>query len=130
MTAKEELLRDLRNLSLDRKAVRLMQEDIARITEDEKQKELPALQREALEKERLRLHAGMSATLHHIGRIERLLSYLPEKEQKVLYETLIEPHPGAVGDLAAEFHCELSTVYRLRGRALNMLIRLRYGAGE
>lgn len=130
MNAKEEFLRDLRNLSLDRKAVRLMQEDIARITEDEKQKELPALKREALEKERLSLHASMDATVHHIERIERLLSFLPEKEQRVLNETLVDPRPGAVPALAEEFNCELSSVYRLRARALHKLVRLRYGAGE
>ena len=130
MNAKEEFLRDLRSLSLDREAVRLMQEDIARITEDEKQKELPALKREALEKERLSLHANMDATVHHIERIERLLPFLPEREQRVLNETLVDPRPGAVPALAEEFNCELSSVYRLRARALRKLVRLRYGAGE
>jgi DNA-directed RNA polymerase sigma subunit (sigma70/sigma32) len=129
MNAKEEFLRDLRNLSLDREAVRLMQEDIARITEDEKQKELPALKREALEKEHLRLQASMVATVHHIERIERLLSFLSEREQRVLNETLVDPRSGAVPALAEEFNCELSTVYRLRALALRKLVRLRYGAG-
>ena len=53
MTARDEIFRTLRNLSLDREAVALMREDIAGIEEDEKQKELPAVQRTALEKERL-----------------------------------------------------------------------------
>ena len=38
MTGKDEIFRILRNLSLDRTAVRLMQEDVDRIAEDEKQK--------------------------------------------------------------------------------------------
>ena len=52
---KDEILSILRNLELDRTAVTLMQEDIARIAEDQKREGLPALQREALEKERLEL---------------------------------------------------------------------------
>ena len=130
MTGKEEILRALRNLALDRTAVRLMREDIARIEEDEKQKELPAVQREALEKERVRLAACLSATAGQISRVERLLGLLTAEERKVLEVTLVNPRPEAVFDLAEEFHCETSSVYRIRARAINKLVRLRYGAGE
>ena len=130
MKGKEEVLSILRNLSLDRTAVRLMQEDIARIEEDEKQKELPAVQREALEKERVRLVAGMTATVHHIERIERLLGLLSPEERKTLEFTLVDPRPEAVFDLAEEFGCETCSVYRIRARAIRKLVRLRYGAGE
>ena len=129
MTAQEELLRDLHNLPLDREAVRMMQEDIARITEDEAKKGLPADQRKALKNERLKLEASLSATVSHIGRIERLLALLSPEEQKVLEYMLISPRPQAVFDLAAELCCETSQVYRIRARALRKLIRLRYGAG-
>ena len=130
MTGKDEILIALRNLSLDRKAVRLMQEDIARIEEDEKKKELPAVQREALEKERVRLESCMLATAHHIERIERLLAQLSEEEQKVLEYTLVDPRPEAVLDLAEEFRCETTRIYRIRACAVSKLVRLRFGAGE
>lgn len=130
MTVKDEILRDLRNLSLDRTAVLLMQEDISRIREDEKQKELPAVQREALEKERIRLESCLRATASHLQRLERLLSLLSEEERRVLEVMLIYPRPGAVFDLASELHCETSRVYRIRARAISKLVRLRYGAGE
>lgn len=130
MTGKEEVLSILRNLTLDRTAVRLMQEDIAHIEEDEKRKELPAVQREALVKERVRLLASMTATVNHIGRVERLLALLSPEERKVLEYTLVDPRPEAVFDLAEEFGCETSSVYRLRARAISKLVRLRFGAGE
>ena len=130
MTERDEIFKTLRCLSLDRTAVQLMQEDIARIEEDEKQKELPALQREALKKERLKLLSCMVATSNHISRIERLLTQLTPEEQKVLEITLVDPRPGAVFDLADEFHCETTRIYRIRAQALCKLVRLRYGAGE
>ena len=129
MQEKDELLATLRNLSLDRQAVDLMRDDIAQIEEDSK-KELPAIQREALEKERLKLQAGLIVTEHHVRRTERLLSLLPQEEQKVLDRMVINPVPEAAFDLAEELHCETSRVYRLRARALRRLLRLRYGAGE
>lgn len=130
MTARDEIFRTLRNLSLDREAVALMREDIARIEEDEKQKELPAVQRAALKKERLKLTACMNATANHISRVERLLAQLSPEEQKVLEYTIVYPRPEAVFDLADELHCETTRVYRLRSGAISKLIRLRFGAGE
>ena len=84
MTGKDEILSILRNLALDRAAVQLMQEDIVRIEEDVKQKELPAGKRKALEQERVRLVACLLTTASHITRIERLLGLLSAEEQKVL----------------------------------------------
>ncbi len=130
MTGKDEILAALRNLSLDRTAVQLMREDIAAIEEDGKKKELPAVQREALEKERVKLTDCMAVTSGHIRRTERLLSFLTPEERKVLDYTLISPRPEAVFDLAEEFGCETSSVYRIRARAVRKLVRLRYGAGE
>ncbi|MBQ3803295.1 MAG: hypothetical protein II845_06325 [Oscillospiraceae bacterium] len=130
MKAKDKMLHALRNLSLDRTAVRLMQEDINRIAEDEKQKELSAVQRAALSKERVKLESCMVATANHVARVERLLALLTDEEQKVLDYTLISPRPEAVFDLAAEFNCETTRIYRIRACAVSKLVRLRYGAGE
>ena len=130
MTGKDEILSILRNLALDRAAVQLMQEDIVRIEEVVKQKELPAGKRKALEKERVRLVACLLTTASHITRIERLLGLLTAEEQKVLEYTIVYPRPEAVFDLADELHCETTRVYRLRSGAISKLIRLRFGAGE
>ena len=129
MTGKDEIFKELSNLMLNRTAARLMQEDIAGIEEDEKQKGLPAIQREALEKERLKLTSCLVATSNPISRIERLLAQLTPEEQMVLDRMLICPSPEAVFDLAEALSCETSSVYRIRARALDKLIRLRYGAG-
>ena len=60
----------------------------------------------------------------------RLLALLTDEEQKVLDYTLISPRPEAVFDLAAEFNCETTRIYRIRACAVSKLVRLRYGAGE
>ena len=41
----------------------------------------------------------------------------------------INPCPEAVFDLAREYNCETTRIYRIRARALYKLARLRYGAG-
>ena len=130
MKEREEILSMLRNLTLDRSAVELMREEIARLEENEKQKELPAAQREALKKESVKLQSCLVVTVSHIRSVERLLGLLSAEEQKVLDWTLIHPRPEAVFDLAEELHCETASVYRIRARAVNKLVRLRYGAGE
>lgn len=130
MKEREEILSTLRNLALDRTSVELMREDIACLEEDEKQKELPAVQREALKKESVKLQSCLVVTVNHIRSVERLLALLSAEEQKVLDWTLINPRPEAVFDLAEELHCETASVYRIRARAVNKLVRLRYGAGE
>ena len=48
MKERDEILSMLRNLALDRSAVDLMREEIARLEENEKHNELPVAQREAL----------------------------------------------------------------------------------
>ena len=128
MKEKDEMMSALRNLALDRTAARLMREDIARIEEDIK-KELPEGQREALEKERQKLLTCALVTEHHIARMDRLLSLLTPEEQKVLERMLINPYPEVVFDLADEMSYETCSIYRIRARALDKLIRLRYGAG-
>ena len=128
MKAKDEMMTTLRHLSLDRKAVIMMKEDISRIEEDIK-KEPPAVQREALEAERSRLMSSMKITRHHIERIERLLSLLTSEEQEVLEQMIVDPYPEVVFDLSEKLGFEPCSVYRLRARALDKLTRLRYGAG-
>ena len=128
MKAKDEMMAALHNLAFDRAAVCLMHEDLACLDEDIK-KELPAAKREALEKERTRLQSSLEATEHQISRMERLLSFLSQEEQEVLERMVINPYPEVVFDLASEFACESTRIYRLRARALDKLTRLRYGAG-
>ena len=130
MKEREEILSMLRNLVLDRSAVELMREEIACLEENEKQKELPAAQREALKKESVKLQSCLVVTISHIRSVERLLGLLSAEEQKVLDWTLINPRPEAVFDLAEELHCETARIYRIRSRAISKLVRLRYGAGE
>lgn len=128
MKAKDEMMAILRHLALDRKAVLMMREDISRIDEDIK-KEPPAIQREALEAERARLMVSLEVTRHYISRIERLLSLLSSEEQEVLERMIINPYPEVVFDLTTEMKCETTRIYRIRSRALDKLVRLRYGAG-
>ncbi len=130
MKEKTEMLNMLRNLSVDRMAVGMLREDIARIEEAGKKEELPARQREALEKERRKLTSCLEVTVEHISRMERFLALLSPEERKVLEHTLINPHAEAVFDLATEFNCETTRIYRIRARAINKLVRLRFGAGE
>ena len=42
---------------------------------------------------------------------------------------LINPYKRCTIDLMEELHCEMSSVYRLRARAIEKLLHLRYGAG-
>ena len=128
MKAKDEMMISLRNLALDRAAVCLMREDLVCL-EKEIKKELPAAKREALEKERTRIQSSLEATEYQISRMERLLAFLTQDEQKVLERMVINPYPEVVFDLASEFSCETTRIYRLRTRALDKLVRLRYGAG-
>ena len=130
MKERDEILSTLRNLALDRAAVAIMREDIARIEEDAKRKGLPAGKREALIKESVKLQSCLVTTVNHISSVERLLGLLSPEEQKVIDRTLINPTMNAVFDLAEDLHCETASVYRIRARAVNKLIRLRYGAGE
>ena len=130
MKERDEILSMLRNLALDRSAVDLMREEIARLEENEKQNELPAVQREALKKESVKLQSCLVVTVSHIRSVERLLGLLSAEEQKVLDWTLIHPRPEAVFDLAEELHCETASIYRIRSRAISKLVRLRFGAGK
>ena len=130
MKERDEILSMLRNLALDRSAVDLMREEIARLEENEKHNEPPVAQREALKKESVKLQSCLVVTVSHIRSVERLLGLLSAEEQKVLDWTLIHPRPEAVFDLAEELHCETASIYRIRSRAISKLVRLRYGAGK
>ena len=54
---------------------------------------------------------------------------LSPEEQLVLDRMLINPYKKCTLDLMEELHCEMSSVYRLRARAIEKLLHLRYGAG-
>ena len=54
---------------------------------------------------------------------------LSPEEQLVIDCMLINPYKKCTMDLMAELHCEMSSVYRLRARAIEKLLHLRYGAG-
>ena len=72
---------------------------------------------------------SLEVTQHYISRIERLLSLLSSEEQEVLERMIINPYPEVVFDLTTEMKCETTRIYRIRSRALDKLVRLRYGAG-
>ena len=82
-----------------------------------------------LREERRRLMESLKLTVNHVARLERLLSLLSPEEQLVLDRMLIHPYKRCTLDLMEELHCEMSSVYRLRARAIEKLLRLRYGAG-
>ena len=83
----------------------------------------------SLQEERQRLMESLKLTVNHVARLERLLSMLSPEEQLVLDCMLINPYKRCTLDLMEELHCEMSSVYRLRARAIEKLLHLRYGAG-
>ena len=83
----------------------------------------------ALQEERRRLTESLKLTVNHVARLERLLSMLSPEEQLVLDCMLINPYKRCTLDLMEELHCEMSSVYRIRARAIEKLLHLRYGAG-
>ena len=83
---------------------------------------------ESLIAERRRLVACLRVTVNHVSRLERLLALLDPDEQLVLRHTLICPTKNSVFYLMEQLHCEKSWVYRIRARAIDKLLRLRYGA--
>ena len=141
MTNKDRLLSDLRNLQCDRISVQIMHDDIARISADLEciaQTPSPAAESSthpanpdivSLQEERSRLLAALQLTVNHVSRLERLLQMLSPEEQLVIDCMLVNPYKKCTMDLMAELHCEMSSVYRLRARAIEKLLHLRYGAG-
>ena len=141
MNNKDRLLSDLRNLQCDRLSVQIMHYDIARISADLEcvaQSTSSAVESSAhpanpdivsLQEERSRLLTALQLTVNHISRLERLLQMLSPEEQLVIDCMLINPYKKCTMDLMAELHCEMSSVYRLRARAIEKLLHLRYGAG-
>ena len=83
----------------------------------------------ALQEERRRLTESLKLTVNHVARLERLLNMLSPEEKLVLDCMLINPYKRCTIDLMEELHCEMSSVYRLRARAIEKLLHLRYGAG-
>ena len=129
MNVKEQILSDLRNLPLDRAAAAMMREDLASVESTLHNKELPAERREALLREKERIQACLTATEAQTGRMEYQLSLLTPEEQLVLQKMVIAPSRAACLALTDELHCEASSVYRIRARAVAKLIRLRCGVG-
>ncbi len=128
MKEKDEMIATLRNLNYDRAAVRLMGENLPSLEADIKT-EISPEKREVLETERARLLANMEVTKHHISRLEQLLDLLSVEERGVLERMVINPSPGGGFELAEELVCDTTRIYRIRSKALQKLIRLRYGAG-
>jgi len=83
----------------------------------------------SLQEERSRLLAALQLTVNHVSRLERLLQMLSPEEQLVINCMLVNPYKKCTMDLMAELHCEMSSIYRLRARAIEKLLHLRYGAG-
>ncbi len=125
---REELLADLRNLDLDRRAVCLMEADLEQFAEDRKQKGLSAGQQRDLEEKCEQLETALRLTRNHIGRMERLLQQLDREEQRIVELMLIRPYSGCAFDLQDELKMEKSCLYRHRADAISRLLRLRYGA--
>ena len=141
MNNRDRLLSDLRNLQCDRLSVQIIHDDIARISADLdciSQTLSPAAESSAhpanpdivsLQEERSRLLAALQLTVNHVSRLERLLQMLSPEEQLVIDCMLVNPYKKCTMDLMEELHCEMSSVYRLRARAIEKLLHLRYGAG-
>lgn len=72
---------------------------------------------------------SLKLTVNHVARLERLLGFLTPEEQLIIDRMLINPYKNCTLDLMEELHCEMSSVYRLRARAIKKLLHLRYGAG-
>ena len=72
---------------------------------------------------------SLKLTVNHVARLERLIGLLSPEEQLVLDRMLINPYKKCTLDLMEELHCEMSSVYRIRARAIEKLLHLRYGAG-
>ena len=83
----------------------------------------------SLQEERRRLTESLKLTVNHVARLECLLNMLSPEELLVLDCMLINPYKRCTLDLMEKLHCEMSSVYRLRARAIEKLLHLRYGAG-
>ena len=154
MSNRDRLLSDLRNLQYDRQAIQLIHDDIARISDDlqrltksdtgdgflcsPQNTETRSLccpdpvypaDIHALQEERRRLTESLKLTVNHVARLERLLNMLSPEEKLVLDCMLINPYKRCTLDLMEELHCEMSSVYRIRARAIEKLLHLRYGVG-
>lgn len=126
MTMKQQLLRDLHDLSLERRAVSFMHDRLAQISEDVKN--LPPEKQEDLNREYDDLLRYMIATVNHISALEKLLFQLTPEEQLVIERMFVDSYRNCSLDLSAALHCDVSTVYRVRARALHKLGRLRFGS--
>ena len=61
---------------------------------------------------------------------DKALSALCEEERLILHMVFINPMPGAIERLCKELHCETSTVYRKRDKALHNFTIAFYGSIE
>ena len=83
----------------------------------------------SLQEEHRHQTESLKLTVNHVARLERLLGMLTPEEQLVIDYMLVHPFKKCTLDLMEELHCEMSSVYRLRARAIEKLLHLRYGAG-
>ena len=129
MSNRDRLLTDLRNLQYDRQAIQLIHDDLARISNDLKDDALSPSDLADLREEHRHQTESLKLTVNHVARLERLLGMLTPEEQLVIDCMLINPYKRCTLDLMEELHCEMSSVYRLRARAIEKLLHLCYGAG-
>lgn len=128
MNPKKELTHELENLGLDQQAALLMEKRLRELAED-MEKDLPDEKREALMKDYEETEANRLETLNSIRRLEDVLGFLTKEERNVLEKLVIQPAKNSMFEMCEALHCEPSTIYRTRARALRRLGRLRYGAG-
>ena len=129
MSNRDRLLTDLRNLQYDRLAIQLLHDDLARISNDLKDDALSPSDLTDLREEHRHQTESLKLTVNHVARLECLLGMLTPEEQLVIDYMLVHPFKKCTLNLMEELHCEMSSVYRLRARAIEKLLHLRYGAG-
>ena len=128
MSDVKSILHLLRNYELDRQSVQFLHDELSHLSE--MKKELPVSSQEALDEEYRLLQARLMMTSNHVSRIERLLLQLPPDEQLVVDKMILHPYKNCTFDLMDRLHCERTTVYKLRARAVKKLYRLYFGVGE
>ena len=79
---------------------------------------------------RQELEYALQNALMWIQSTDHALNAISEEERLILHMIFIYPLPGAIERLCEELHCETSTVYRKRDRALHNFTIAFYGAVE
>lgn len=75
------------------------------------------------------LQANLKVTRARVADLDRLLAAMPDDERRTLELMFVTHEKYAAGRLCEELNLEMSSVYRLKDRALQHLAQLRHGAG-